>query len=108
MGFLFVVFHATHGRRCNNGLEFRCHGRGISLLLKRWKPPRFIRNAAAKEVGEAELLVDVGTAVPEPGVSDCYHGLALVHGQGKRDENADRGAYVPLPGVRRSVVRSTE
>ncbi|KAG9575229.1 heavy metal translocatin, partial [Aureobasidium melanogenum] len=66
-----------------------------SLLLKRWKPPRFIRNAAAKEVGEAELFVDVGTAVQSRSVSDWFHGLVRMV-RGKRDGNVDRGAYVPL------------
>ncbi|CAD0115283.1 unnamed protein product [Aureobasidium uvarum] len=67
-----------------------------SLLLKRWKPPRDIRNAAAKEVGEADLFADVGTSVQSRGVSDWMQGLVGVV-RGKRgDRNADRGAYVPL------------
>ncbi len=51
-------------------------------------------NAAAKEVGEAELLV-TSHCGSEPEVSDWYHGLVRMV-RGKRDENVDRGAYVPL------------
>jgi Cu+-exporting ATPase len=66
-----------------------------SLLLKRWQPPRYIREAAAKEVREADLFADVDTTVQSRGVSDWIQGLVgLV--RGRKDGNADRGAYVPL------------
>jgi Cu+-exporting ATPase len=67
-----------------------------SLLLKRWKPPRYIREAAAKEVGEAGLFADIDTTVQSRGVSDWMQKLGgLVRGR-RGDGNADRGAYVPL------------
>ncbi|KAI4721486.1 heavy metal translocatin [Aureobasidium sp. EXF-10727] len=67
-----------------------------SLLLKRWKPPRDIRNAAAKEIIEADLFADISTSVQNRGASDWIQRLVgLVRGK-RGDSNADRGAYVPL------------
>jgi Cu+-exporting ATPase len=67
-----------------------------SLLLKRWKPPRYIREAAAKEVGEAEMFTNPITAVQSRGVGDLVESIVgLVRGN-RGHGNADRGAYVPL------------
>jgi Cu+-exporting ATPase len=67
-----------------------------SLLLKRWKPPRYIREAAAREVGETELFADVDTAIQSRGVSDWMQGLVGLIRSKRGDGSADRGAYVPL------------
>lgn len=67
-----------------------------SLLLKRWKPPRYIREAAAKEVSEAEMFTNAGAAAQSRGVGDMVRGLIGMVGRKRGDGNADRGAYVPL------------
>ncbi|KAI5253950.1 heavy metal translocatin [Aureobasidium subglaciale] len=64
-----------------------------SLLLKRWKPPRYIREAAAKEVGEADMFADVDAMVQSRGLIDKV--LGLIKGR-RADDKVDRGAYVPL------------
>lgn len=67
-----------------------------SLLLKRWQPPRYIREAAAREIGAQELFADVDTVAQSRSVRDWVQGLVGLIRSKRGDGNAERGAYVPL------------